>query len=67
MGSIICLSNLILNLCSHHSACASSMLMYVVMFDPGECAYASLASPPYTFLLYLAAREKIAAMEKNSL
>ena len=28
------------------------------MFDPGECAYASLTSPPYTFLLYLAAREK---------
>ena len=56
--STIRLSNLTLNLCSYHLAYASSILMYVVMFDPGECVYVSLASPLYTFLLYPKAREK---------
>ena len=38
-----------------HSAHASSICMCVLIFDPGECACASLASPPNTFLFSLAA------------
>ena len=51
IGSTIRLSNFVLNFFSYHSAYASSILMYVVMLDPGEWAYASFASPPNTFLL----------------
>ena len=46
---------------SCHSAHASSICMCVLISDPGECAHASLASPPNTFLFGLA------AMAQNSL
>ena len=67
ISNTILLSNWTLNLCSYHSAYASSILMYVVMFHPGECVYASLASPPYSFLLYLAAREWRSVSEVGAL
>ena len=58
MGSAILPSTSALNASSHHLACALSVVMHVLILEPGECAHASLASPPNARLSNPAATEK---------